>query len=116
MLPNGNIRLAAFPGPGAPPAGKRHRDIGLISTGMDYSGYDRLLFEHLPDGVLLITMNRPEVYNAADEAMHTQLARIWTDISRDDQTRAVVITGAGKAFSAGGDLAMVARQAAITSA
>ncbi len=78
---------------------------------MDYSSYDRLLFTHLPDGVLLITMNRPEVYNAADEAMHTQLARIWTDISRDDQTRAVVITGAGKAFSAGGDLAMVARQA-----
>jgi enoyl-CoA hydratase len=78
---------------------------------MDYSGYDRLLFERRPDGVLLITMNRPQVYNAADEAMHGQLARIWTDISRDEQTRAVVITGAGKAFSAGGDLAMVARQA-----
>ena len=78
---------------------------------MDYSGYDRLLFERRPDGVLLITMNRPEVYNAADEAMHKQLATVWTDISRDEQTRAVVITGAGKAFSAGGDLAMVARQA-----
>ena len=77
---------------------------------MDYSGYDRLLCTRHPDGVLLITMNRPEVYNAADEAMHSQLARIWTDISRDEQTRAVVITGAGKAFSAGGDLAMVARQ------
>ena len=78
---------------------------------MDYSGYDRLLFERRPDGVLLITMNRPEVYNAADEAMHKQLATVWTDISRDEQTRAVVITGAGRAFSAGGDLAMVARQA-----
>src|ERR1039457_3797108 len=78
---------------------------------MDYSSYDRLLFERRPDGVLLITMNRPEVYNAADEAMHSQLARIWTDISRVEQVRAVVITGAGRAFSAGGDLAMVARQA-----
>ena len=98
MLPNGNIWLLRHQARAHPPADKRHRDIGLVSTGMDYSGYDRLLFEHLPDGVLVITMNRPEVYNAADEAMHTQLARIWTDISRDDQTRAVVITGAGKAF------------------
>jgi enoyl-CoA hydratase len=77
---------------------------------MDYSSYDRLLFERRADGVLLITLNRPEVYNAADEVMHSQLARVWTDIARDEETRAVVVTGAGKAFSAGGDLAMVQRQ------
>jgi enoyl-CoA hydratase len=78
---------------------------------MDYSGYDQLLFERLDRGVLLITMNRPEVYNAADEAMHSQLSRVWTDVSRDPETRVAVITGAGKAFSAGGDLAMVQRMA-----
>jgi enoyl-CoA hydratase len=78
---------------------------------MDYSGYDRLLFERRPDGILMITLNRPEKYNAADEAMHGQLARLWTDISRDRDTRVAVVTGAGKAFSAGGDLAMVERQA-----
>jgi enoyl-CoA hydratase len=77
---------------------------------MDYSSYDCLLFERHDHGVLLVTMNRPEKYNAAHEAMHGQLARVWTDIARDDETRAVVVTGAGKAFSAGGDLAMVQRQ------
>jgi enoyl-CoA hydratase len=77
---------------------------------MDYGSYDGLLFERRDHGVLLVTMNRPEKYNAADEAMHGQLARVWTDIARDDETRVVVITGAGKAFSAGGDLAMVQRQ------
>src|ERR1700722_2809110 len=78
---------------------------------MDYASYQNLLFERRPDGVLLITMNRPEVYNAADEVMHAQLAKLWTDVARDDETRVAVITGAGKAFSAGGDLAMVQRMA-----
>jgi enoyl-CoA hydratase len=78
---------------------------------MDYSSYNNLLFERREHGVLLITMNRPEVYNAADEAMHSQLATLWSDVARDDETRVVVITGAGKAFSAGGDLAMVQRMA-----
>ena len=77
---------------------------------MDYSSYDGLLFERRDHGVLLVTMNRPEKYNAADEAMHGQLARVWADIARDEETRVVVVTGAGKAFSAGGDLGMVQRQ------
>ncbi|HUJ04717.1 MAG TPA: enoyl-CoA hydratase/isomerase family protein [Streptosporangiaceae bacterium] len=78
---------------------------------MDYASYHHLLVERRDNGVLLITMNRPEVYNAADEQMHSQLAAVWTDVSRDPQTRVAVITGAGKAFSAGGDLAMVQRMA-----
>jgi enoyl-CoA hydratase len=78
---------------------------------MDFSAYDRLLFERHPDGVLLITLNRPEKYNAADEVMHAELARLWADVSRDPGTRVAVVTGAGRAFSAGGDLAMVQRQA-----
>jgi enoyl-CoA hydratase len=78
---------------------------------MDYSRYHHLLVERREHGVLLITMNRPEVYNAADEEMHSQLATIWTDVARDDETRVAVVTGAGKAFSAGGDLAMVQRMA-----
>jgi enoyl-CoA hydratase len=77
---------------------------------MDYGAYQHLLFERRDHGVLLITMNRPEVYNAAHEAMHSELARVWADISRDDETRVAVVTGAGRAFSAGGDLAMVQRQ------
>jgi enoyl-CoA hydratase len=73
--------------------------------------YKRLTFSRRANGVLLITIDRPEKYNAADEEMHSELARVWVDVSADPQTRVAVITGAGKAFSAGGDLAMVERMA-----
>ncbi|TSE01556.1 enoyl-CoA hydratase/isomerase family protein [Skermania sp. ID1734] len=78
---------------------------------MDFSTYSQLVFERRENGVLLITINRPDKYNAADEQMHAELARVWNDVSNDPQTRVAVITGAGKAFSAGGDLAMVERMA-----
>ncbi len=76
-----------------------------------FSGYRQLTFDRRDNGVLLITMNRPEKYNAADEELHSELARVWTDVANDAATRVAVITGAGKAFSAGGDLAMVERMA-----
>jgi enoyl-CoA hydratase len=78
---------------------------------MTYDAYQQLLFERRDHGVLLITLNQPEKYNAADEGMHAELARVWADVSRDPDTRVAVVTGAGKAFSAGGDLAMVRRMA-----
>jgi enoyl-CoA hydratase len=78
---------------------------------VDESDYQQLTFERRDNGVLLITLNRPEKYNATDEQMHGELARVWADVSRDPQTRVAVVTGAGKAFCAGGDLAMVQRQA-----
>jgi enoyl-CoA hydratase len=71
--------------------------------------YKHLTFTRREHGVLLITLNRPEKYNAADEEMHGELARVWNDVAADPQTRVAVITGAGKAFSAGGDLAMIER-------
>ncbi|HEY2312249.1 MAG TPA: enoyl-CoA hydratase/isomerase family protein [Streptosporangiaceae bacterium] len=77
---------------------------------MDLASYQHLKFDRHPDGVLLITLNRPEVLNAANEEMHAELARVWADISLDSDTRVAVVTGAGRAFSAGGDLAMVERQ------
>jgi enoyl-CoA hydratase len=78
---------------------------------MGFEDYGQLRFEHRDHGVLLITIDRPDKYNAADEQMHTELARVWTDVSADPHTRVAVITGAGRAFSAGGDLAMVERMA-----
>ena len=78
---------------------------------MGYEDYQRLTFDRRDHGVLLITMNRPEKYNAADEQMHTELAGVWTEVSADPETRVAVVTGAGKAFSAGGDLDMVRRMA-----
>lgn len=76
---------------------------------MSFDDYKQLRFSRRDHGVLLITIDRPEKYNAADEEMHGELARVWTDVSADPGTRVAVITGAGKAFSAGGDLAMVER-------
>jgi enoyl-CoA hydratase len=73
----------------------------------DYSQYQHLLFERKEHGILLITMNRPEVLNATNARMHWGLSRVWLDIADDPETRVVVITGAGRAFSAGGDLDMI---------
>ena len=73
----------------------------------DYSSYNHLVFERKPNGVLLITINRPEVMNATNAKLHWQLSRVWRDIDDDPETRVVVITGAGKAFSAGGDLSLI---------
>lgn len=78
---------------------------------MNYGEYEQLRFERRDNGVLLITIDNPAKYNAADEQLHGELARVWSDVSADADTRVAVITGAGKAFSAGGDLDMVQRLA-----
>jgi enoyl-CoA hydratase len=78
---------------------------------MPYEGYEQLRFDRREHGVLLITLDQPDKYNAADEGMHAELARVWRDVSADPDTRVAVVTGAGKAFSAGGDLGMVRRMA-----
>lgn len=78
---------------------------------MGFTDYEQLTLSRRDNGVLLITIDRPEKYNAADEGMHAELARIWRDVAADPDVRVAVITGAGKAFSAGGDLAMVERMA-----
>ena len=74
---------------------------------MDYADFKHLTFEGKPNGVLLVTINRPEVLNAANARLHWEFTQIWPVVDADAKTRAVVVTGAGKAFSAGGDLALV---------
>ena len=71
---------------------------------MNYTDYQHLLFERRPHGVLLITINRPDVMNATNGRLHWELTQIWDTVAVDDDTSVVVVTGAGKAFSAGGDL------------
>ncbi len=78
---------------------------------MKYSEYQHLLFEHREDGVLLITINRPDVLNATNARLHWELTQVWKDVGEDPKTRVVLITGAGKAFSAGGDLEMITQMA-----
>jgi enoyl-CoA hydratase/carnithine racemase len=74
---------------------------------MKYEEYQHLLFERHEDGILLITINRPEVLNATNNRLHWELSRVWKDIDDDPETRVVVVTGKGRAFSAGGDLEMI---------
>ena len=68
------------------------------------------------EGVLHIEMARPEVLNAFDEAMIEELARAFTDAGNDAGVRAVVLSGRGKAFSAGADIAWMKRQSEATEA
>jgi len=74
---------------------------------MDYSAYQHLTFERRPNGVMLISFNRPERLNATNDRLHWELTQVWLTIAADPDTRVAVITGKGRAFSAGGDLEMV---------
>lgn len=72
-----------------------------------FAGYQRLEFARPEPGILEIVLNNPGRLNAADAAMHGELARVWGDVDRDPDTRVALIRGAGEAFSAGGDLDLV---------
>ena len=54
--------------------------------------------------VAIVTLNRPNVLNAIDDAMRTELIAVLEHAANDPVIRAVVVTGAGKAFCAGGDI------------
>jgi len=56
------------------------------------------------DGVALVTLNRPEAMNALSKAMRAEIAQVFLALDTEDAVRAVVLTGAGKAFTAGLDL------------
>lgn len=77
---------------------------------MDYSNYQYLKIDVDAEGICTVTMNRPEVMNAAGGPMHPELERIWLDINEDSRVKAVILTGAGRAFSAGGDLKGMAQR------
>ena len=72
-----------------------------------YDDFAHLRFERPADGVLLITIDRPDVLNAANERLHREFSQVWRVVDADESVAVSVITGAGKAFSAGGDLAMI---------
>ncbi|MHB1784609.1 MAG: enoyl-CoA hydratase/isomerase family protein [Acidimicrobiales bacterium] len=54
--------------------------------------------------VRIVTLNRPDQLNAFTDELHTAFAHMWSQLDADDDVRAVVLTGAGRAFSAGGTL------------
>src|SRR5438034_10699624 len=74
---------------------------------MEYSDYRYLLFDRRDNGVVAITINRPDVMNATNARLHWELTQVWLTVDADSAVRVALITGAGRAFSAGGDLGMV---------
>lgn len=68
---------------------------------MDY----RHILLQVADGVATVTMNRPDVLNSGNRAMVAELTEVFRAAATDDAVRAVVLTGAGRAFCAGQDLA-----------
>lgn len=77
---------------------------------MNYADFQYLTFDHRANGVLVMTLNRPEVLNATNARLHWELTRIWEVVNEDAKVRVVVVTGAGdRAFSAGGDLEWISQ-------
>jgi enoyl-CoA hydratase len=68
-----------------------------------YESYQHLKFERR-GRILTVVMNRPEVKNAANVRMHNELSRVFRDVAADPDAGVIVLTGAGDAFSSGGDI------------
>src|ERR1044071_4315168 len=74
---------------------------------MDYSSYKDLKISRLEPGILEIVMGEEGKLAVATARAHAEMARIWLDVDKDPETRVAILRGAGKGFSAGGDMAMV---------
>jgi enoyl-CoA hydratase len=70
---------------------------------MEFQGYQHLRFDR--DGrILTVTIDRPDKLNAVSRLLHTELARVFHEVAADPGSDVIVLTGAGRAFCAGGDL------------
>jgi enoyl-CoA hydratase len=70
---------------------------------MNFAAYTTMSFARRGK-VLYLTFNQPEKLNSFAGIAHTELSHVFTDITEDTESEIVVVTGAGKAFSAGGDI------------
>lgn len=99
------------PSAGAPKAGPPN--AGPIGYGARVSetppASQRVLLD-VADGLATVTLNRPERLNALDRETYEDLAAIAEDLGARDDVRAVVLTGAGRAFCAGADLHAFTRE------
>lgn len=81
----------------------------------DYSKFKTVVVE-IKDGVAVATLNRPDQMNSFTHGMHVEFEDLMIEISEDKSIRAVVLTGAGKAFCAGGDLSEMQKRETRNSA
>ncbi|MDE2453137.1 MAG: enoyl-CoA hydratase/isomerase family protein [Burkholderiales bacterium] len=70
---------------------------------VDYSRYRYLAIER-EQGIATLTLNQPDNRNAIHAEMHAELEQVWLDLSADPEVNVIVLTGAGRMFSAGGDI------------
>lgn len=68
-----------------------------------FENYETIAFERRGK-VLTMTFNNPEKLNAFDEEAHQELSRVFVDVAEDLDSEVIVITGAGRAFTAGGNI------------
>ena len=73
---------------------------------------DNLLIERQPRGVVRLTLHRPEVLNAFDEALIARLDAVFAELGADPTVRVIVLAATGKAFCAGADIGWMRRAAA----
>lgn len=74
---------------------------------MEFQHYSRIQFAYdqgYGPRVLVVTISGNNPVNGVDEAMHEELARVFTDCQRDTDSDLIVLTGKGRVFCAGGDL------------
>jgi enoyl-CoA hydratase/carnithine racemase len=71
--------------------------------GVTLMDFNEVRYE-VENGIATVTMNRPEHMNAVNTPLREELILVFGEADRDDNVRAVVVTGAGKAFCAGADL------------
>ena len=72
-----------------------------------YSKYKALKLDSPSDRILRISLDNPKSLNSLDAEGHRELTYIWRDIDEDDEINAVILTGKGRAFSAGGDFGLI---------
>ena len=65
--------------------------------------YEQILIEKRPNGVAIATLNQPHKLNAIDPNMHLEVTSLARDVDEDPDVKVLVLTGAGRAFCAGGD-------------
>jgi enoyl-CoA hydratase len=72
-----------------------------------YERFASLKFDRPDDGILEITLSKPDRLNALSHQMHEDLAAVWPVVDADADTRVAIVRGEGRGFSAGGDLDMI---------